>query len=404
MDDETAALLLGLGRAQVAVLAPHDYDLPVTNMYRAFEYYAESGDVSRAVAVATRQLPPSLGWAQTQLGQLIERALTLVPPDSHDAGRLLASHGWFAGLTRADHDAAGEAFDRALEIACRHGDSELERNTLADAAFVEAFHLRWVECLATGLRAIELAREARDLRTEWAARRSVVWPLVATGRREEARLQGAAALACAEALREPWPVASASWQNAVISLYEGDWDAARELGELGLAALPRDPRNLMVRALGEYQVGQYEVGAAFVARLREVVRTVPPPGPTADHVFAALVLPLAGRIEGVDEGLEDGIKAAQGLLSLPRLAPMLAAHARAGLALAATQRGDTERAEKLYQSLEQLRGTAAILLPLSFDRTLGLLATTCGRTEAAATHFEEGLAFCDHAGYRPEYA
>jgi hypothetical protein len=38
------------------------------------------------------------------------------------------------------------------------------------------------------------------------------------------------------------------------------------------------------------------------------------------------------------------------------------------------------------------------------DRLLGLLAATFGAVDAARAHFEDGLAFCARAGYRPEYA
>ena len=36
------------------------------------------------------------------------------------------------------------------------------------------------------------------------------------------------------------------------------------------------------------------------------------------------------------------------------------------------------------------------------DRVLGLLAHTMGNLDAAAAHFEEALAFCRKAGFRPE--
>ena len=35
---------------------------------------------------------------------------------------------------------------------------------------------------------------------------------------------------------------------------------------------------------------------------------------------------------------------------------------------------------------------------------LGLLAATAGRIDVALGHFEDGLAFCERAGYRAEYA
>ncbi len=47
-----------------------------------------------------------------------------------------------------------------------------------------------------------------------------------------------------------------------------------------------------------------------------------------------------------------------------------------------------------------------ILVPfyLPGDRILGLLAQTIGNLDQAATHFEDSLAFCRKAGYRPQLA
>ena len=41
---------------------------------------------------------------------------------------------------------------------------------------------------------------------------------------------------------------------------------------------------------------------------------------------------------------------------------------------------------------------------LSVDRLLGLLAQTMGNLDRAIAHFEDALAFCRKAGYRPELA
>ena len=38
------------------------------------------------------------------------------------------------------------------------------------------------------------------------------------------------------------------------------------------------------------------------------------------------------------------------------------------------------------------------------DRILGLLSHTMGNYDRASEHFEDGLAFCRKAGYRPELA
>ncbi len=404
MDDETAALLFGLARAQLATLAPREWGPLVMNMRRAFDHYADAGDIRRAVVVATHPFPLSLGMGHLKMAELITRALTIVPSDSPEEGRLLATHGWFTGGWEADYESAQRDFQRALAIAQREHDAALERRTLASAAFVDAFHLRWDDCTRQGTRAIELSHPAGDLRNEMNALRLVAWALTARGERELARSHSARALSCAEGLQERWSVASAFFNNELLSLYEGDWRTARETGELGLAALPRDPRHLGMLAVAHYELGEHAEGTAYIARLEEVAASVPPPGATADHVFVAVLLPLVARIAGVCNRLDAAAAVATNVLSLSRLAPGLAMITRAGLALIAIQRSDRKAAEELYASLEPARRTALFLVPLTVDRVLALLAATSGRIDAALAHFEDGLAFCDRAGYRPEHA
>ena len=405
-DLETAALLFGLGRAQIAAsdLARYEVAAAVTSLRRAFEYYAEVGEVSRAVAVASHPMPLWLGLGLADFGGLVSQALTLVSPEAHETGGLLAQQGWLSGVIEADHPAAEAAFRQALSIARRHEDDTLERRVLANAAFVDAFHLRWDDCLTRGSQAVEMARAAGDLERELPARRAVGWAMRATGEREQARTHAAAALAHTEELRERWWLASASWDDGLLSLYEGDWQRVRDMGELGLTAQPRDCRHLAVRAVLEYTLGEPDAGAAWIGRLREVVELVPPPGPIADHVVLAAVVPLVSRIANTNEGLDVAHAAAVRVLSLPRLAPVLAGQARIGLALIAVQTGDAKAAKDAYASLEPQRGTASFFIPLTIDRLLGLLASTFGQLDRALTHFADGIAFCTRAGYRPELA
>ena len=69
----------------------------------------------------------------------------------------------------------------------------------------------------------------------------------------------------------------------------------------------------------------------------------------------------------------------------------------------AVLRGDVNTAGVQYEALEARRG---IVLPhgIAIDRLLGLLAQTVGNLDQAIAHFEEALAFCRKAGYRPELA
>jgi tetratricopeptide (TPR) repeat protein len=236
-----------------------------------------------------------------------------------------------------------------------------------------------------------------------AAHRAVAWGLAATGECKQARFHTAAALVHAEKLGERWWLTSTSFSNELLCLYEGDWQAAREMSELGLVVDPRDPRHLALRAVLECELGDHDAGATYITQLREVAEGMPSPGPIADDVFLAAAVPLVGRIAG-DQRLDVARAAAERVLLVPRLAPVLALNATCGLALIAVQRGDADAAERLYDNLASQSGAASFFIPLTIDRLLGLLAVTSGRVEEAVGHFEDGLEFCKRAGYRPEYA
>ena len=69
----------------------------------------------------------------------------------------------------------------------------------------------------------------------------------------------------------------------------------------------------------------------------------------------------------------------------------------------AVQEGDQSAAEEHYPYLLGHRGTMIWTLS-SADRILGLLSLTMGKLDQATGHFEDALAFCRRAGYRPELA
>lgn len=52
IDAETADILYGLGRTEIATLQETELQEPMDNLSRALDYYVEAGDVARAVAVA----------------------------------------------------------------------------------------------------------------------------------------------------------------------------------------------------------------------------------------------------------------------------------------------------------------------------------------------------------------
>ena len=76
--------------------------------------------------------------------------------------------------------------------------------------------------------------------------------------------------------------------------------------------------------------------------------------------------------------------------------------ARCGLGLNSIIQGDVEAIAEQYAALEMFRGTMPAVI--ACDRLLGLLAYSLERFADAQTHFEDALAFCRKAGYRPELA
>ena len=55
------------------------------------------------------------------LAELLARALTLVPADSHEAGRVLSRYGGVLGGGEGDYEGAQHALERATAIARRGG-------------------------------------------------------------------------------------------------------------------------------------------------------------------------------------------------------------------------------------------------------------------------------------------
>ena len=98
------------------------------------------------------------------------------------------------------------------------------------------------------------------------------------------------------------------------------------------------------------------------------------------------------------------MQAAETVISSPFANPVFATFARAGLGLLSVLRGDVAVAAEQYRFLESRQGIMIDGGEFSVDRLLGLLAQTMGNLDKAAEHFEDSLAFCRKAGYRPELA
>ena len=74
------------------------------------------------------------------------------------------------------------------------------------------------------------------------------------------------------------------------------------------------------------------------------------------------------------------------------------------MALMAVLRGDAAAAEEQYTALKSMGIRFNPGINGSLHGVFGLLAQTMGDLELAASHFEEAMAFCCNAGFRPELA
>ena len=110
---------------------------------------------------------------------------------------------------------------------------------------------------------------------------------------------------------------------------------------------------------------------------------------------------MVARIAGNDEWLTVAESRAEGVLS--RAAGLFSiTMARVCLALIAVQRGDVSAAQEQYAALASVPGI--MVFYIGTDQVLGLLSVTLGQLDQAMNHFEDALAFCRKAGYRPDLA
>lgn len=399
MDIETASLLFGLGRAQSAKGQLRE---AWVNIGRAFDYYIDSGNVENAVAVA--EYPVLFTSGLSNATRFVETALTLVAPDSHEAGRLLSRYGLLRNLETGDFEMAQEPFSRALAIARREGDEVLEMRTLANAADANWHQLRGQEVLENCQRVIELARRANDPYTEMWPRFMAGHELIGQGDLVTANEHATSMLAQAERLRDTGYLTLACMVNEEVSRHKGDWLSTREFNDRGLALDPQQPWLLGYRAVMDYQLGEFTQGEQYLDRLIEAM-SLDPPGPGSGYVCTAVIIPIIARITGDDRHLKIADAAAETVLSSPSATLIVTVWIRHALGQLAVLRQDPKAAEEIYSGLISLQsGRLYTAVDIVFDRLLGLLAVTTGDLDRGSVHFQEALRFCRNAGYKPELA
>ena len=116
------------------------------------------------------------------------------------------------------------------------------------------------------------------------------------------------------------------------------------------------------------------------------------------------MIPLTGRISGETQWLGEAENAAKVILSLPAVPPQIEVYTHMGLGLLAVQTDNKDAARKTCEVLQVAKGTIGLGSETAVDRILGVLNGFLGEANQAGIHFEDALAFCRKAGYRPELA
>ncbi|MCH8745942.1 MAG: AAA family ATPase [Chloroflexi bacterium] len=399
-NEQDAGLLFGLGQAQLASLGIQGISEAIAIMGRAFDYFVSNGMVAQAIEIAAYPLILLFGhrWGVTEM---VSRALDLVRPGSIEEGRLLCSYGKALAYEEQDTRKAREVLDRGLLIARQKNNLALERTILVSSLDLDFIDQQWQELLEKSLRVVELASLADDPHVESRAGYRATMALCALGNPAMAESLSSRNLVLADRLHENRLQTTALFTHTVVSRLRGDWAAAREFSDRGLAVSPTDPRILIHRIGVEYELGEFGHGREFLDHLIHCMRMADTE-PTLEYASVACVVPLVNRIDSIPDLFEVAEMAAEVVMSSnpPKHFDLIA---RSGKALMTVERRNVAESASQYDAIEFSRGLL-FFVGMSFERMLGLLSQTMGKLDQAAQHFEDALAFCRKAGYRPELA
>lgn len=400
IDAEAAAALFGLGRAQVATLPSYRRQDAIPNLTRAFDFYAEKGDIAQAVEVAAYHVP-FRGGDLAGAAELIPRALKLVPPGSLAAGRLLSGYGSILGLSHGDYQGAQSAFGEALQIADRENNTGLKMATLTNSCVVNVWHLRLQRAAEQSLEAAELARHLDEPSAGAIAQYYRGYALYLMGDFKGAPEHWEASIEMSQRIRDSYRLAVSNAAMGRNCWSEGKVDLGRSLLEQAVETLPGEPIIVGLKVIIDCDSGDVSASAGHIEQALDVMRASPP-RPSIDFAAPAMFISIDAYATGNTDRIEIAKEAAEVVLSSPTATPFMTVISRLGLALAAVVLSDAKLAREQYDALSGLEIRA--IIGYSIDRIQGLLSRTMGQIDQAIGQFEEALTFYLNAGAKTEVA
>jgi ATP/maltotriose-dependent transcriptional regulator MalT len=400
LDEESATILAGLGRAQAATAVRWNRQQAWISLRRAVEYFVQAGEIDRAAALATHPsvAPEGVGDA----AGVLARMLAEVRERSPVAGALLARAAAAEYFETADYARAQEKFARARSIAAAHHDAVLELRLLAYASSVDHFALRWPEALTTSRRALKVARQVDDPHAETYARYRAAFVLTHLGATEQARVEAEANLRTAERLRDRGLLGDALFVNATLAHCEGRWADVRAHTDRGLELSPSHLPLLYERVLLEHETGNPIAATRHLERLLDA-DSASQPYPLAG-VFTAIAQSQLAYLSGDRARADRAAAVVRRLLARSNSVTNAVVSARVAAALLAVLETDRDACEAELEFLQPFERIMPCQWGLTTSRVLGLLAHTAGQGPRAHAHFERAIKFCRSSGFRPELA
>lgn len=193
----------------------------------------------------------------------------------------------------------------------------------------------------------------------------------------------------------------ALWQLEYTARFRGDWAAARQFGQQGMAVAPGGPTLLSTVQQTEAETGEFDRAEELLQVLMTPM-VENPVNPTFHYSAAVMVTGQNSWIAGVPREPALPHRYTDFVLSSPFAIPLFASVTDIGRALDAPTTGNLDTCQSAYKALERLRGQ--FISVMAIDRLLGHLPLATGNVPRTVGHFDDSLAFCAKAGFRPDTA
>lgn len=381
MSAGTAEIFFLLGLAQVAV---NDESAASESLTRAFHYYADSGELKRAVDIAAHPHNVQLMW---QLAPIVQKALTLVDEDSINRGYLLVPSAFIA-FGEGDAEPAFDAVHEAIEMALDHGDEILEMRAQAMRANIAGFARRDQESIDSAARALELVARHPEPETEMRARLWLSSGFGSSGRAEEAAEAADQFFAAALKLGHSVWVGRSLQPITTTKLLKGDWNATLEAANAATRFAPA-MAGAVIMAVGLF-TGNSEITKAG----REMAPTIGTDGYSQILLYRAL--------DQIDESDEMAVSLKQEVLKTINLRYQRRTDASVtrGTLQRAILAGDVETARENYRLLYPHPTDEGVWNVDMISVTFGIAARLIGEDENALSHFEDAIRVSREGGYK----